>query len=221
MKKIITFSGFGQVYNSLENIAPTAEHIAYKKYQDIGKLFSDIKGKECDILVGWSLGGQIAIRALQAGVLKPKLLVLLATPFQFVRSKQIKCGIDRDNFNLFESDFKKDTSKALQRFSLMVARNDIKFREVADLLKADSDDAEKWLYWLSELEKFSCSNVDFSAFPKTVIIHGRNDTIVDASQSSLFLPLIKNVNIEMFNKCGHAPHLHDEAKVKEIINNSL
>ena len=57
--------------------------------------------------------------------------------------------------------------------------------------------------------------------PATTAIHGRDDTLVDASQTSLYKSLIKNYKFEIFDSCGHAPHLHDEDRVKNIIQSAL
>ncbi len=57
--------------------------------------------------------------------------------------------------------------------------------------------------------------------PKTFSIHGRDDTIVDVTQTGLFKSLISDYALEIFDACGHAPHLHDEARVREIIKAAL
>ncbi len=218
MKNIITFSGWGQNFDALENIAPGAKHIDYRDFQNVDEVFSTIKNNPCDILIGWSLGGQLALRAIEAGILSPKLLILLATPFQFVMGKGLKCGVDIDTFSVFENNFIKDQAKVMAQFALLVAKNDNKSKEIIKILNANNkDNLKNWLFWLEELGSFSCQKVDFSKMPKTIAIHGRDDAVVDATQTSLFRPLIKNYHVERIDDCGHAPHLHDPELIKKII----
>jgi pimeloyl-[acyl-carrier protein] methyl ester esterase len=222
MNKAITISGWGQNFDALENIAPNAHHIDYKNCSNIEEFFDKIKGQTPDVLIGWSLGGQLALRAIDAGLLAPKLLVLLATPFQFITGKGLKCGMDPDTFHGFEKDFAEDPIKTLKQFSVLVAKNDAKAKEIiAKLKQNDNENISNWQYWLQELGEFSCQKLNFSKAPKTLVIHGCDDTIVDYTQSGIFRPLIKNYKSFIFENCGHAPHLHDENQVRSLINEAL
>src|SRR5690349_8984668 len=124
MSNVFTISGWGQAHDSLASIAPdSATHLDYSNFTNIGAFFDSIKGQAPDILVGWSLGGQIALRAISDGIIKPKKLVLLATPYQFVASKDVKCAMDRDTFNLFHTGFENDPVKAIKRFLTLISMN--------------------------------------------------------------------------------------------------
>lgn len=218
MTRIISFSGWGQEYDALENIAHGAMHVDYKSFENIESLFKSMENTECDLLIGWSLGGQVALRALSSGTIRAKALVLLATPFQFVAGGGLKCGIDMDNFNNFVSGFKKDPVATLKQFALLVGKNDENAKDIIRKLKErDYENVEKWAYWLDELGNFSCSRIDFSRIPKTLAIHGRDDSVVDVSQTGLFRPFIADYKLEVMDNCGHAPHLHNEPKVKRLV----
>lgn len=219
MQNIITFSGWGQNYDALENIAPKATHIDYKQFNDIEQLFESLADKPCDLVIGWSLGGQVALRAIDAGILKPKRLVLIATPFQFVSGSGLKCGIDVDSFNEFENEFSHDPVQTLKEFSNLIARGDKDASKIArELRKSDKDDAEKWLYWLNQLRNFSCQALNYTKFPPTLSIIGSCDSIIGSAQVDLFRPLMRSgFKVAILQECGHAPHLHDEAKVRELI----
>ena len=224
MTKIITLSGWGMAHDALAGVVPdSATHLDYSNFKNIDTFFSSIKGESLDVVVGWSLGGQIALRAISENIIKPKALILLATPYQFVANKEIKCAMDRDSFNLFVSGFANDPVQTLNRFITLVSLNDTKAHEILTTLRQNKtkEHAGRWLYWLEELENFSCNELDFSKMPKTFAVHGRDDTIVDVTQTGLFKSLISDYTLEIFDYCGHAPHLHDEARVKEIIKAAL
>ncbi|MDB2414970.1 alpha/beta hydrolase [Rickettsiales bacterium] len=217
MTSIVTFSGWGQQYDSLDIIAPKANHIAYGHLENIDDLFQKIGHIECDILIGWSLGGQISLRAIDKKIIKTKKLVLISTPFQFVEGRGVKGGLSSEYFTKFQSDFSDDPIKTLNQFSLLVARNDKNQKEIIKTLRKNDPEELNWKYWLNELESFSCNFINFDNIPETLIIHGREDSIVDIAQTGVFIPLIKECQRVILDQCSHAPHLHDPKYVKELI----
>lgn len=219
MKNIVTFSGWGQDYDALENIAPDATHINYKDFDSVEALFESLDGVDCDIAIGWSLGGQLALRAINSDVIKPESLVLIATPFQFISGPSLKYGIDIDSFNEFMNNFSNNPEKTLLQFSLLIAQGDKDAKQIAKRLRnSNKEDAIKWLYWLEQLRNFNCQTMDYNKIPPTLAIVGSSDNVVDASQADLFRPLIRSgYKTEILDNCGHAPHLHDEQKVRQLI----
>ncbi len=216
---IVTLSGWGQDHDALECIAPNATHLNYSNFTSTTELFSNLKNIKCDVIIGWSLGGQLALRAIEQGVISPKLQLLIGTPFQFISSHNLKCGIGLDVFQTFVANFKEDPTKTLRQFALLVAKNDQKSKEMLKKLhKNSSKDAQKWLYWLEELGSFSCNRLDFSNMPKTIAIHGRNDAVVDCTQTGLFRSLIHDYRHVIIDNCGHAPHLHDSKAIMDLID---
>jgi pimeloyl-ACP methyl ester carboxylesterase len=75
--------------------------------------------------------------------------------------------------------------------------------------------------WLKELARFSCFDVDFSEMPRTLLFHGAGDMIVHNSQAEYFKQRIKNFRLEIFQNCGHAPHLSDVERMREIIREEI
>jgi len=224
MSKVITLSGWGMAHDALANVTPDGTtHIDYSHFSNAEDFLKSLNGQKADVIVGWSQGGQLALRAISEGILKPKSLILLAAPYQFVANKEIKCGMDQDSFNLFYSHFESDPVKTLKRFITLVSLNDMNIHDILKKLREsfNTDNIMRWLYWLGELESFSCNSIDFTKVPKTFAVHGRDDTIVDFTQTSLFKSLIPDYNLEMFDSCGHAPHLHSEQSVREIIKAAL
>lgn len=221
MSKIVAITGWGQAHDALKNVVPEGStHVDYSQHSSAADFFRTLKNLSPDIIVGWSLGGQLALRAISEDFITAKALVLLATPYQFVANKEIKCAMNVDNFNSFHNNFTSDPVRTLKRFMTLISVNDSNAHDVLAHLRqnTNTEHASRWLYWLEELESFSCNSVDFSKMPKTIIIHGADDTVVDITQTSLFMPLIMQHSLEVFKKCGHAPHLHDEARVREIIS---
>jgi pimeloyl-ACP methyl ester carboxylesterase len=215
--KIITFSGWGQPHDALECLAPAAQHIPYYKASSIEKVYEGLGGTRASCVIAWSLGAQIAIRAIEEGALLTDHLVLLAPPYQFVTHYALRAGMKREEFLTFQQEFDKDSDKVLRQFGLRIAKNDRDMKAIGQQLVGKFPASEHWGYWLEELGRFSCRSVDFSAFPRTTIIQGNRDAVVDVSQLGLFVPFLEDCRIEIIDNCAHAPHLHDLQRVKQYI----
>lgn len=213
----ITINGWGQNNGYLNNLIPASREIKYGHLNKINDFYAEFQNTKCDVLIGWSLGGQMAIRAVEKKIVSPKLLVLISTPFQFVNSKEIRCGITKSIYANFVREYNSDPINTLRKFSVMISRNDDNAKNILEELRKSEQKEENWKRWLFELGEFSCKDIDFKDFPKTLIIHGRDDSIVDVTNTSLFLSLIKDCKVEVFDGCGHAPHIHSHDKVSKII----
>lgn len=215
-------SGWGQKFDSLESIfdpiffAPNS--LDYSKMNSVEEFFEEAaKVENPDILVGWSLGGQLALRAIEKGIFRPKLLVLLAPPFQMVKDSRIRSGMAKKTFEEFYRNFAEAPTKTLQQFAILTAMNDQNAAEIAKTLDINDKNFAQLKFWLTELSRFSCFDLDFTKIPRTLFFQGAGDMIVHASQSEYFADRIKNFRLEIFKNCGHAPHLSDAEKLREII----
>ncbi|MBU6338767.1 MAG: alpha/beta hydrolase [Rickettsiales bacterium] len=183
------------------------------------KFFSFVESKKLNpkILVGWSLGGQLAIRLIAQKILNPKLLVLIAPPFQMIKDSRVQAGMSMNTFKEFRENFVAAPTKTLKQFSILTAMNDRNASEIARTLDVNEDNFENLIYWLDELKRFSCFDVDFSNMPRTIFFQGVGDMIVHESQAKYFAERIKNFRLEIFRNCGHAPQLNDVERVREVI----
>ncbi len=220
--KVFFLSGWGQKFDSLESIFDPiffAQSFDYSKFDSVEKFFTAIEEQKLnpEILVGWSLGGQLAIRLIEKNILKPKLLILLAPPFQMVKDVRIQAGMAKTTFDDFYKNFSAAPTQTLKQFSILTAMNDRNASEIARTLDVNEENFEQLKFWLKELERFSCFDIDFSKMPRTLYFHGAGDMIVHASQAEYFKQRIKNLRLEIFKNCGHAPHLSDVEKMRKII----
>ena len=223
-KKILCLSGWGQKFDSLESIfdpiffaSPSVDSFDYSKLNSCESFFGEIEKFNPDILIGWSLGGQLAIRSIEKGLLNPQLLILLAPPFQMVKDLNIKSGMAKKTFDEFYKNFASAPSQTLKQFSILTAMNDRHASEIARTLDVNDKNFEQLKFWLSELERFTCFDVDFSKMPRTLFFQGAGDMIVHQTQAQYFQDRIKNFRLEIFKNCGHAPHLSDMEKLRQII----
>ncbi len=93
--EIVAFSGWGQKYNSLEHIFQnnafkklnkklTITSIDYSKFFSFADLSQNIISSASNyvpnIIIGWSLGGQLALRLVAKKIFNPALIILIAPP---------------------------------------------------------------------------------------------------------------------------------------------
>lgn len=208
MTKILTFAGWGQDDEAFASHFEGATPVYYMQQSS----YQDIAVAQADIVVGWSLGGQVALRLVSEAVLTPKLLVLLAAPFQFVEDN----AESRQQFEDFSTMFAAKPEATLKRFQLMVAQGDELAKEVRKQLVIQSK-RQYLSYWLAELGAFSCKNIAWENVPQTLLMHGENDTVVNFHQAEQLAKLLPQSHVVKMVGCGHAPHLHNGKLVTAII----
>src|SRR5690606_16003523 len=109
------------------------------------------EGARHERIVGWSLGGQLVVRAIAEGRVRPASLVLIAAPFQFVETPEVRLGMKRDQYDKFRNNYARNPERTLNKAWELVAKDDARadsvrrYMEMSDrrgVLAAD------WLAWL-------------------------------------------------------------------------
>lgn len=214
--RTITLSGWGQPHDALSPIIADAVAVDYAHAANASEAIHMIATHEPERVIGWSLGGQLAVRAVAAGAIMPRQLVLIATPYQFVSESEI----GREIFNKFHINYQKNPRRTLDKAWELLHYEDAQSAYIRDQLALFDKDAvmkKDWLRWLGLLGDFSCESLDFSYFPRTLLVHGTKDKVVDIVQSERMASRIAGAELECWENCGHAPHLHDGARLRQLI----
>lgn len=216
--KTVTLSGWGQPHDALQEIFPAATPIDYAHAASASEALRLIalQAEDAKRVIGWSLGGQLAVRAIAEKLIAPKQLVLIATPYQFVDGT----AMGKETFARFYRNYQINPKRTLHKAWELLHYEDGRSDYIRDQLAAFNQDevlAKDWLRWLGILEHYSCEPLDFSDFPPTLLIHGAKDKVVDVNQSRLFAHRIKGARLEIFPNGGHAPHWHDLPRLRELI----
>jgi pimeloyl-ACP methyl ester carboxylesterase len=233
MKKILCLNGWGQEPKTLENEFKnifkdaefeTRDYVISSNFGD-GITPRDYKGcKEYDITIAWSLGAHCAINLIQKKLLKTKLLILIAPIFQFVENETNKVGMPKEMFDYFLVGFKNSPEGTMRQLIKMSASCDKNADLVFDKMKIQDLNVlscyalEKQLLHLKD---FSCFNINFKNFPKTICFSGANDAVVPSSQTKLFAERIKNFELHIIENCGHAPHFSHMEEIEKILKNFI
>ncbi|MDX1975537.1 MAG: alpha/beta hydrolase [Rickettsiales bacterium] len=220
--RIMCVSGWGQAHDALANLYPDATHVDYAHLdpQEALALISE-QGRAHECWVGWSLGAQLLTRVIAAHEATPQSLVMLAPPFQFVENTTLPLGMKRDQYQKFHDNYKANPKRTLSKAWELVVKADAKEQPVrAQLPHARQEEvlAKDWLSWLVQLEQFSCASLSFDHFPPSLLIHGSDDAVVNVAQSAQFARHLPRATVKHLSGCGHAPHWHDPAQVKSLID---
>jgi len=230
-KKILCFNGWGQEPKTLENafkeVFKDADFETVDYITSIGDCIypKDYEGcKQYDITIAWSLGTHCAINLIQKKLLKTKLLILIAPIFQFVENETNKVGMPREMFVGFLSNFNKHPEATMQHLVAMSASGDenpnlvLEKMKIRNLNVLSNYALERQLLHLRD---FSCFDVNFKKFPKTICFSGANDAVVPSSQTKLFAERIKDFDLHIIENCGHAPHFSHMEEIEKVLKNFI
>lgn len=102
--RALVFSGWGHKPDAINGIIPPeigeVVNFDYRALRDGNEVIARLREQhpEPDVVIGWSLGGLLAVRAVAEGALHPKLLVLLATPQRSVEGLEEKFRASPEHF---------------------------------------------------------------------------------------------------------------------------
>lgn len=216
----VTLTGWGQPHDALADIAPGARHVDYAAQDTVEGVFSLLAREieEAELLIGWSMGGQMAVRAIVEGVIAPKKLVLIATPYRFIRGEN-GIGMDPLIYAQFLDNYRGSPARTLHKSYALIAHHDRNGEVVREKLQRAHarQPQHDWLPWLERLGAYDCDALDFSRLPPTLLLHGKNDAVVGYEQSERFAAELPDARLELWEGCGHAPHWHDKDKAMKII----
>ena len=183
--------------------------------------------KKCSIL-GWSLGGQVAMNlAIRMPEFVEKLILMSTTPC-FVEKIDWPYGVNKQIFLNFEKGVKKNLNDTLMKFFLIQTRgiNDSKkmmrflkkeFIELRDENKSGMESA------LNVLKETNLRNEVKKIDKHTLIITGDKDRLTSTKASVWLNEIIKRSTLKEIKGANHIPFLsHKEimtASVKKFLQN--
>jgi pimeloyl-ACP methyl ester carboxylesterase len=220
--RTLALSGWGQPQDALAAIAPNATHFDYAQHDspETAIVAMADAAKKHDRIIGWSLGGQLAVRGIAEGLIQPKHLVLIGVPFQFVKNGVLALGMPRDTYDIFIQNYANNPERTLKKAWELIAYGDVREEQVKSMLAKHNPKKvveKNWQRWLTHLQHFSCNDLRFEKFPPTLIIHGDQDAVVRYEQAKFFARHLPHSRVETMPGCGHAPHWHDTQKIRDLI----
>ncbi len=169
------------------------------------------------VLLGWSLGGLIALQmTLQRPESVSALLLVAATPC-FVQRDGWSNAMAVDTYDEFEAAYVREPVKTVKRFQALQANGDAEQKRVMRELAATAAPVETSLRWGLSVLKESCLVSELSNITRPVsLLLGENDALIPSSVSH-DVPGSHTV----WRETGHAPFLSRPSAFVDWVNQSV
>lgn len=165
------------------------------------------------IIVGWSLGGIIAMQLALKYPEKIKGLVLVSTTPSFCSRTGWTHGCDQATFDAFESGIQENSAKTMGRFFMLMLQGDaIDRRDYNQIARSAIDKdhppsqatLEKGLHHLATTDlRETVSSISVP----TLVMHGAKDAIIPVDAGAWLAETVPQATWKCFETCGHAPFL--------------
>lgn len=179
-------------------------------------------GLERVILVGWSMGAQIVLRAFSRLADRIAGMVLVGGTPLFCRSNDFDCGIAPAEVRSMVLRIKRAYQRtAGEFFSAMFSRQDsdtINMRSIAASVVARLPSQDIALAALHELVNGDLRPELQRITGPVLLIHGDADTICLAAASRFMAARLSTAQVEIFPGVGHAPFLTHPEEFNRLIS---
>jgi len=174
------------------------------------------------ILVGWSLGGQMALR-IQQKLEGLSGLVLVSTTPRFRQHNDWVHGCSHDVWQGFSQAASEQNPKLMQRFFQMMLHGDkLERRAIQNIAKQAINKVyppspqalQAGLHFLSTLDLRD--KIKAVQLP-SLVIHGAQDVIVPVAAGQYLAQKIPHAELQIFEDCGHAPFLTHHVAFNQLL----
>ena len=198
-------------------------HGGSAEHDDWIKSMADQLPDSPSIIIGWSLGGIIAMELAIQYPEKIKALALISTTPSFCNRENWHHGCQQQVFDAFESGIRENSAKTMSRFfKLMFQGDTISRSDYNQMAKASVDKLRpptetalsKGLNHLASSDLRA--SISLISTP-TLIMHGAEDAIIPESAGQWLARKLPHATWKAFNGCGHAPFLTHSATFNETL----
>ncbi len=174
------------------------------------------------VLVGWSMGGLIAMQLALDFPQNVESLVLVASSPRFVRSTDWPDGMDAEVLSGFARELHNDFKKTIKRFLAIQALGSEHAREELRALRESvfrhgEPDATALASGLDILRQTDFREQLPAIACPTLLLNGERDTLFPLAAAQCTQTLLPNARLGVISGAGHAPFLsHPDAFVGEL-----
>lgn len=165
---------------------------------------------EPSIVLGWSLGGLLAMQLAIRFPERVSKLILLASSPQFARSEDWGHGMDPDMLGNFAAELQLDYDGTIQRFLSLQSMGSLRAKEeirfLRDALLAQNRPApEALLGGLGMLQHVNLRPQLSAIQCPTLVINGERDRLVTPATGKALSQLLPDAKQHVISGAGHAP----------------
>lgn len=172
------------------------------------------------ILMGWSLGGMLAVQVAARYPTKVSKLITLAANVKFVASRDYPSAMSLAINKNFNKSFEADPQATLKLFAGLLAQGDIAERALLKKVRnlvANQPINTNWSQALDVLSQLD-NRAAFSALVQSGLhVLGENDVLVPASAAAALSTLNATQQVNVLPQTAHALHWSQPEKVIELL----
>jgi pimeloyl-ACP methyl ester carboxylesterase len=182
----------------------------------IAEISKDLQLIESYVLVGHSLGGQIAIQTLKDHSLNCQGIVMVGAPPILPSTNLMDVyNINETSLLLLKSDLSEKESEALARF-LSPEGKPLRDKIKKGMNKTDSTFREQYAASLNEKSFYDEIEILKHFRGKKVIINGINDPLINLAYIDEIAVKL-NIPSQIISECGHFPQIEKPQKFNGIL----
>ena len=168
--------------------------------------------------VGWSMGGLVALSALEDG-LRPRSLTLVASQPCMVARDDWPHAIGTPAFQDFRRRIRLDRETAMQHFANLVAHGDSRAQQIRDQIQTASvPDRATLEQGLDLLEHADLRGIWARSPVAQQCILGEHDALVPADAARPLRALRPETRFDLVRRSGHAPLLSEPDQCAELMH---
>ena len=177
-------------------------------------------------VIGWSLGGQVALRWAQLHPTQINKLVLVATTPCFVQQENWNCAMAADTLQEFAASLLQNHAQTLRRFLALQLRGSENERELlldlrARLFAKGEPDVAALIVGLDILRDTDMRDQLAEITHKTLLIAGVRDSLTPLAAMQYMSEKMPHAYLHAIGGAAHAPFLsHSDAFVR-VVNDFL
>jgi pimeloyl-[acyl-carrier protein] methyl ester esterase len=175
--------------------------------------------RRCGV-IGWSLGGQVALAWARRAPRQVQRLALIGATPSFTRRPGWSCATAPEVLEEFGNLLTADRAGTLARFSSVQARGDARARRVAGVLRRLNESDTPIGALLSGLAILSGADQrrDLRRIRQpALVLHGARDRIVPAAAGRRLAAALPHARFQHMRGCAHAPFLSQPARVALLL----
>jgi pimeloyl-[acyl-carrier protein] methyl ester esterase len=172
------------------------------------------------LLVGWSLGGQLALQLAAGGALPVRGLVLMASTPRFLRSADWPHGLPAVVLERFAAELERDPQRVLADFLLLQVRGSAEAETVLAALQRALETraaAPALAAGLAMLRDNDLRELARGLQVPTLVIAGQYDRVTPPAAARALVQLLPQGRLLMLPRAGHAPFLSHPRAVLEAL----